>query len=70
MGEVQRTLATLADVETHFVIERENLDNWQGRSAVKATIQRQLEVQHCEERGRVVSRLEELQRRIGSATIV
>ena len=68
MGQVQSTLATLADIETRFEVERERLETWDGPSAVKSRFAEQLEAQHRQERDRVVKRLEKLQRRIGSQT--
>jgi hypothetical protein len=68
MGEVQSTLAALADIETRFEVDRERLETWAGPPVVKSKFVKQLEAQHRQERDRVVTRLEKLQRRIGHPT--
>jgi hypothetical protein len=61
--EMQRTLATLADVEHRFEADRECLAGWVGPEAVRQKLTTRLEASHARQREPLVQRLAELHQR-------
>ena len=68
--EIQRTLASLADVETRYEIERERLDHWSGPTPLKSRILARIEARHQGDRLPLVQRLADLQRAMTYALLM
>lgn len=66
---VQDTLSVLANIDAHYEVERERLDQWMGPSTVKERLAAELEEAHRAEREPHVKLLAELHRRWMSATM-
>ena len=58
LRRLQCTLATLADIEVRYEIERDYLESWSGPRDVKERLLAKLEQCRRADRERVVSRLE------------
>ena len=58
LPRLQCTLATLADIEVRYEIERDYLESWSGPRDVKERLLAKLEQCRRADRERVVSRLE------------
>jgi hypothetical protein len=72
LPQLQQTLATLADLQLRYEIEREYLEGWSGPSEVKDYLLAELEQCHRANRERFVSCLEGLRlksRGLGPATL-
>ena len=61
LSEIQSALAALADVDTHYRIEREHLERWLGPDEARDALLSDLHRQHRRERGPLIRRLTELQ---------
>ena len=66
---VQDTLSVLANIDAHYEIERERLEQWSGPSTVKERLAAELEEAHRSEREPHVKLLAELHHRWMSATM-
>ena len=62
LPELQQTLATLADLQLRYEIERDYLEDWSGPAEVKDRLVAELDQCHRANRERLVSCLEELRR--------
>ncbi len=62
LPQLQQTLATLADLQHRYEIERDYLEGWSGPSEVKDYLLAELEQCHRANRERFVSCLEGLRR--------
>ena len=60
LPNLQHTLASLADIETRYEIERDHLARWAGSGEVKHRLLAELDQCYRANRGRLVSRLEGL----------
>ncbi len=60
LAELQTTLATLADIEVQYEIDRERLEAWDGPDAIKTKFAAQLQERHQREREPYVQRLADL----------
>jgi hypothetical protein len=60
LPDLQRTLATLADIETRYEIEREFLESWSGPQEVKDHLLATLEQCHRVNCGQLALHLERL----------
>jgi hypothetical protein len=65
--EIQRALAALADVETRYEIECEQMERWAGPVAWKDRVRAGIEARHMRERQPIVQRLADLQREMTAA---
>jgi hypothetical protein len=65
--EIQRALAALADVETRYEVECEQVDRWSGPMAWKDRVRAGIEARHMRERQPLVQRLADLQREMTAA---
>ena len=63
LPQLQQTLATLADLQLRYEIERDYLEGWSGPAAVKDRLVVELGQCHRANRERLVSCLAELQRK-------
>jgi hypothetical protein len=61
LGELQATLAALADLEVQYEMDRERLAAWDGPEAIKKRFTAQLEEHHQRDREPYVQRLADLQ---------
>jgi hypothetical protein len=61
LPEIQSALAALADVDTHYRIEREHLERWFGPEEARDARLAELHRQHRRERAPLLQRLTELQ---------
>lgn len=66
---VQDTLSVLANIDAHYELERERLEQWTGPSTVKERLTAELEDAHRGEREPHVKLLAELHRRWMSQTM-
>jgi hypothetical protein len=66
---VQDTLAVLANIDAHYLGERERLEHWRGPASLKARLAADLEEAHRTEREPHVQLLAELHQRWMSATM-
>ena len=62
LPQLQQTLATLADLELRYEIERDYLEDWSGPAEVKDRLMAELNHCHSANRERLMSCLAELQR--------
>jgi hypothetical protein len=62
LPQLQQTLATLADLQLRYEIERDYLESWSGPQAAKDYLRAELEQCHRANRERLVSCLEKLRR--------
>ena len=60
LSQMQRTLATLADLDLRFEIQRDHLDQWSGPWEVKERLLAELEQCHRANRERLVACFEGL----------
>ena len=60
--QLQQTLATLADLQVRYEIERDCLEDWSGPAEVKNRLVAELNQCHTANRERLVSCLAKLQR--------
>jgi hypothetical protein len=65
---VQDTLAVLANIDAHYLGERERLEHWRGPASLKARLAADLEEAHRTEREPHVKRLAELHQRLMNET--
>src|SRR3954453_1570147 len=63
-GDLQHTLAALADIEFAFQSACERLDAQSGPEAGKHRVRQQLEAERCRRREPLIRRLDELDRRM------
>jgi hypothetical protein len=66
---VQDTLAVLANIDAHYLGERERLEHWRGPTSVKERLAADLEAAHRTEREPHVQLLADLHQRWMSATM-
>ena len=66
---VQDTLGVLANIDSHYEVERERLEQWIGPSTVKERLAAELDEAHRSEREPHVKLLAELHRRWMSETM-
>ena len=62
LPQLQQTLATLANLQLRYEIERDYLEDWSGPAEVKDRLVAELDQCHRANRERFVSCLEELRR--------
>ena len=62
LPKLQQTLATLADLQLRYEIERDYLEDWSGPAEVKDRLVVELNECHAANRGGLVSCLAQLQR--------
>jgi len=62
LPQLQQTLATLADLQVRYEIERDYLEDWSGPAEVRDRLVAELNECHTANRQRLVSCLAELQR--------
>ncbi len=67
LPQLQQTLATLADLQLRYEIEREYLEDWSGPGEVKDRLLAELDQCHRVSRERLVSRLEKLHREVSGS---
>jgi hypothetical protein len=65
--EIQRALAALADVETRYEVECEQMERWTGPVAWKDRVRAGIEARHMRDRQPIVQRLADLQREMTAA---
>jgi|GraSoiStandDraft_46_1057282.scaffolds.fasta_scaffold1771612_1 hypothetical protein len=66
---VQDTLGVLANIDAHYLAERERLEQWLGPSTLKERLAAELDAAHRNEREPHVKLLAELHQRWMSATM-
>jgi hypothetical protein len=66
---IQQTLSILADIETQYEDERDQLERWSGPETVKERLAGQLESRRQQDREPYVQRLAELHQRMMSLTM-
>ena len=64
LPQLQQTLATLANLQLRYEIERDYLEDWSGPAEVKDRLVAELDQCHRANRERFVSCLEELRREV------
>jgi len=70
LPELQSTLAALADLDVHFEIARDGLEDWSGPKEVKQRCCAELEQAHRQARETHLQRLTRLQERIRTVRCV
>jgi hypothetical protein len=66
---IQETLSILADIETHYEEERDQLERWGGPETVKERLADELESRRRQDREPYVQRLAALHQRMMSLTM-